>query len=62
MMTTMTAEELTLTEQLRALGYEHRPRSNQNAGGRAVYRNLVLCFEGTASETWAWLRRSGQIA
>lgn len=52
---------MSLAEVLDALGYQTSPRVGVQQGKKILRRGEVV-FEGTAGETWAWLRKSRQIA
>lgn len=53
--------EATLHEVLAALGYTTAPRDREIWQGKKILRGSVLAHQGTADETWTWLRRTGQI-
>lgn len=52
---------MTLNEVLKALGYTTAKRAGHLQGKKILLRGAVV-FEGTADETWRWLRQTGQIA
>jgi hypothetical protein len=45
---------LSLTDALAAFGFHHIPAS---FGARAILRGDTKVFQGTAGDTWTWLRR-----
>lgn len=52
---------LTLTQVLAKLGYTHGPRASEKLAGRAVMKDGVKVWEGSAHECWVWLRETRQI-
>lgn len=53
------SESTSLNDVLEALGYTTAPLQFQ---GKRIIRDDVDVFAGTASEVWAWLRKTRQIA
>lgn len=53
---------MSLNQTLAALGYTTAPHRNAPAQGKAIYRDGVEVFAGTAGEVWAWLRANGEHA
>lgn len=50
-----------LAQVLQSLGYQIAPRTGVQQGKQILRRGEVV-FEGTADETWEWLRKTRQIA